>query len=52
MIADLLNNGVDVFLNVNNHYEGSAPLTIRRFAERLEEIDLTDHEIHLEETET
>ncbi|MBU1950856.1 MAG: DUF72 domain-containing protein, partial [Candidatus Eisenbacteria bacterium] len=30
MIKDLLNNEVDVYLNINNHYEGSAPLTIDR----------------------
>jgi uncharacterized protein YecE (DUF72 family) len=30
MIEDLLTQGVDVYLNVNNHYEGSAPLTIDR----------------------
>jgi uncharacterized protein YecE (DUF72 family) len=30
MINDLLDQGVDVYLNVNNHYEGSAPLTIER----------------------
>ncbi len=30
MIEDLLNEGVDVYVNVNNHYEGSAPLTIER----------------------
>lgn len=27
---DLLSHGVSVYLNVNNHYEGSAPLTIER----------------------
>ena len=27
---DLLAQGVNVYLNVNNHYEGSAPLTIER----------------------
>jgi uncharacterized protein YecE (DUF72 family) len=27
---DLLSNGVSVYLNVNNHYEGSAPLTVER----------------------
>ncbi len=32
---DLLKRGVNVFVNVNNHYEGSAPLTIERFQERL-----------------
>ncbi len=28
MIKDLQNRDVDVYLNVNNHYEGCAPLTI------------------------
>ncbi len=32
---DLLGRGVSVYVNVNNHYEGSAPLTIERFQERL-----------------
>jgi uncharacterized protein YecE (DUF72 family) len=26
---------VDTYVNVNNHYEGSAPLTIRRLLARL-----------------
>jgi uncharacterized protein YecE (DUF72 family) len=30
MVQDLLDHGVNVYLNVNNHYEGSAPLTIER----------------------
>lgn len=30
MVQDLLAAGPDVYLNVNNHYEGSAPLTIER----------------------
>jgi uncharacterized protein YecE (DUF72 family) len=30
VVQDLLGRGVDVYLNVNNHYEGSAPLTIER----------------------
>jgi len=30
MVQDLLDAGVDVYLNVNNHYEGCAPLTIER----------------------
>ena len=33
-IGRLLGRGVDIFLNVNNHYEGSAPLTIRKIRER------------------
>ena len=32
---DLMNEGVDVYINVNNHYEGSAPLTIQRIRELL-----------------
>lgn len=35
MIDDLLNRGTDVFLYVNNHYEGSAPLTIEKLLELL-----------------
>jgi uncharacterized protein YecE (DUF72 family) len=30
MVRDLLQRNVDVYLNVNNHYEGSAPLTIEK----------------------
>lgn len=30
MIRDLLKQNLKVYVNVNNHYEGSAPLTIRR----------------------
>jgi len=30
MVAELLDHGADVYVNVNNHYEGSAPLTIDR----------------------
>lgn len=33
IVRDLLAREVDVFLNVNNHYEGSAPITIRKFRE-------------------
>jgi uncharacterized protein YecE (DUF72 family) len=35
MVQDLLGHGVDVYVNVNNHYEGSAPLTIERFQQLL-----------------
>ena len=35
MIGDLLDRGIDVYLNVNNHYEGSAPLTIDRIRQLL-----------------
>jgi uncharacterized protein YecE (DUF72 family) len=30
MLQDLMSRGVNVYVNVNNHYEGSAPLTIER----------------------
>jgi len=33
MVRDLLAREVNVFLNVNNHYEGSAPITIRKLRE-------------------
>jgi len=35
MIMDLLDQGATVYLNVNNHYEGSAPLTIERIRKLL-----------------
>lgn len=35
MIKDLNNKEVDLFVNVNNHFEGSAPLTIERIKNRL-----------------
>jgi len=35
MIRDLLSREVDVYLNVNNHYEGSAPLTITKIKKLL-----------------
>jgi uncharacterized protein YecE (DUF72 family) len=31
VVATLLGDGIDVLVNVNNHYEGCAPLTIERF---------------------
>ena len=34
-IGRLLRKGTDVYLNVNNHYEGSAPLTIAKIRDRL-----------------
>jgi uncharacterized protein YecE (DUF72 family) len=34
MIHDMRDRGLTVFLNVNNHYEGSAPLSIERLRER------------------
>ena len=36
MISDLQNKEVDLFVNVNNHFEGSAPLTIQRIKEQLD----------------
>ena len=36
LIKDLQQNEVDLFVNVNNHFEGSAPLTIDRIKNRLE----------------
>jgi uncharacterized protein YecE (DUF72 family) len=35
VVNDLLDEGVEVYVNVNNHYEGSAPLTIARIQELL-----------------
>ena len=38
MILELLDRKVDVYLNVNNHYEGSAPLTILRIQKMMSQI--------------
>jgi uncharacterized protein YecE (DUF72 family) len=35
MITNLFEKKVDLYLNVNNHYEGSAPLTIDKIVDRL-----------------
>ena len=35
LVEDLMDKGVNVYLLVNNHYEGSAPLTIDRIRELL-----------------
>ncbi len=35
MIKDLQNKEVDLFVNVNNHFEGSAPLTIQKIKDRI-----------------
>jgi uncharacterized protein YecE (DUF72 family) len=35
MIKDLLNRDITVYLNVNNHYEGCAPMTIERIQKLL-----------------
>jgi uncharacterized protein YecE (DUF72 family) len=41
MVRDMGSRGLDVYFNVNNHYEGSAPLTIKRLAA----LGIVDHEI-------
>jgi uncharacterized protein YecE (DUF72 family) len=43
MVKDLLSRGIDVFLNVNNHYEGSSPLTIERIRKLLPAENITDN---------
>jgi uncharacterized protein YecE (DUF72 family) len=35
MIKDLQSREVDLFVNVNNHFEGSAPLTIEKLKEKI-----------------
>lgn len=35
MTGEMLDRGMEMFINVNNHYEGSAPLAISRFRQRL-----------------
>lgn len=35
ILLDLMDKGIFIYLNVNNHFEGSAPLTIRRIQERM-----------------
>ena len=35
MTKELLSEGVSVYVNVNNHYEGSAPLSIHRLLESM-----------------
>lgn len=36
MIKEIENNEVDLFVNVNNHFEGSSPLTIERIKNKLQ----------------
>lgn len=36
MIQDLRSQGIQVYLNVNNHYEGSAPLSIEKIKQLLD----------------
>lgn len=38
MIREMQKNDVDLFVNVNNHFEGSAPLTIEKMKTHLESI--------------
>lgn len=38
MLVKILNRDIDIYLNVNNHYEGSAPLTIRKINNLLKEL--------------
>ena len=38
MVQDLRERGVDGYLNVNNHYEGSAPLTIGKVRGLIDEL--------------
>ncbi|MBD3178709.1 MAG: DUF72 domain-containing protein [Candidatus Latescibacteria bacterium] len=35
MVRDMVERGIEVTVNINNHYEGSAPLTIERFGRML-----------------
>ncbi len=35
IIEEIQSRNLDLYVNVNNHYEGSAPLTIERIRERL-----------------
>jgi uncharacterized protein YecE (DUF72 family) len=34
MVKDMRDRGLTIYLNINNHYEGSAPLTIERLRDR------------------
>lgn len=38
VVQDLLRAGTDVYVNINNHYEGCAPLTIQRLQALLQEV--------------
>ncbi len=35
IIEDLHSRNLDIYVNVNNHYEGSAPLTIEKIRQQL-----------------
>ena len=37
MVVDMLARGFDVVVNVNNHYEGSAPLTVEKLERLVDE---------------
>jgi hypothetical protein len=37
MIKETLSEGVNIYVNVNNHYEGSAPLSIHLLLEFMSE---------------
>jgi uncharacterized protein YecE (DUF72 family) len=37
MITELMSSGTEVYVNVNNHYEGSAPLTIEKVVNCIEQ---------------
>jgi hypothetical protein len=37
MLHDLRSRDVNVYLNINNHYEGSAPLTIQKIRTLLQD---------------
>lgn len=39
ILAKVLDRDIDIYLNINNHYEGSAPLTINRIRELLKTIE-------------
>ena len=34
MMRDMRDRSLTIYLNINNHFEGSAPLTIERLRER------------------
>lgn len=42
MLDDLMDRKVSIYLNVNNHFEGSAPLTIERIRDRMDQKRRTD----------
>jgi uncharacterized protein YecE (DUF72 family) len=39
MIRDILDAGVELYVNINNHYEGSAPRTIARLLDQLAKLN-------------